>query len=83
MEMQLLGVYGLIVVAVAVVARRTYRTWFAKSSGGCGSGCGKCAAPPAVEAPDGKRVRLPLLRSEPKAQSAGFGRSGAADRYNG
>ena len=53
----------LILVGVAVagaagyVVRATWKTWFGKSKPGCGSGCGKCAAP----APDADgRHPLPM-----------------------
>ena len=61
MSLQLFIVYGLILGAVAFVARSTFRTWFTPSKAGCGSGCGKCAAP-VVEARDAKRVGLPLVK---------------------
>lgn len=58
MEMQLLAVYTLIGLAGLFVARAGYRTWFGPATGGCGSGCGQCPAPPAE--PESRRVRLPL-----------------------
>ena len=61
MSIQLLLVYMLIAAALAFVARTTYRTWFGSSKAGCGSGCGKCAAPVAEE-PGTKRVGLPLVK---------------------
>jgi len=61
MEMQLLAVYALIGLACLFVARAGYRTWFGKPKGGCGSGCGKCSAPPA-EARPSRRVGLPLSK---------------------
>ena len=61
MSLQLFIVYGLILGAVAFVARSTFRTWFTASKAGCGSGCGKCAAP-AADQPGKKRVGLPLVK---------------------
>lgn len=61
MSPQLLIVYSLIAAALAFVARATFRTWFIPSKAGCGSGCGKCAAPVAGER-DTKRVGLPLVK---------------------
>jgi hypothetical protein len=54
-----------IVVGVAVafaalyVLRATWKTWFAKSKPGCGSGCGKCAAPTTEPEANGRRP-LPM-----------------------
>ena len=49
---------GLLVAAATVyVTRSAWRTWFGKSAKGCGSGCGKCATPPAEAKPEG---RFPL-----------------------
>jgi len=61
MSFQLLIVCVLILGALAFVARSTFRTWFTASKAGCGSGCGKCAAP-AAEEPGKKRVGLPLVK---------------------
>jgi hypothetical protein len=38
---EMLVVTGIITVAAAYVARATWRAW--QPSGGCASGCGKCA----------------------------------------
>ena len=61
MSYQLLAVYALVGIALLAIARATYRTWFGKSKAGCGSGCGKCAAP-AAEPTHAKRVTLPLVK---------------------
>jgi len=53
--MQLAAVIAIIGLAALYVARSTWRTWAGKKSG-CGSGCGKCAAPAAPE----EKGRFPL-----------------------
>jgi hypothetical protein len=53
--MQLAAVVVIVGLAAGYVARATWRT-FAGKKAGCGSGCGKCAAP-APKEPDG---RFPL-----------------------
>ena len=45
-------------LAAGYVARATWREWAGKKAG-CGSGCGKCAAP-AAEQPKG-RISLPQV----------------------
>lgn len=55
MDWQLLAVGVCVLAAAAVVGRATWRTW----AGGCGSGCGKCAAPPPEAS--GRRIALPQL----------------------
>lgn len=65
MSAQLLAVYTLIGLACAFVVRSTFRTWFAPTKAGCGSGCGKCAAPTPDRPPDAtptKRVGLPVVK---------------------
>ena len=42
--MQLIATYSIIGLAAAYVLRALWRT-VAGKKGGCGSGCGKCAAP--------------------------------------
>lgn len=61
MSLQLLAVYALVGLACLFVLRSTYRTWFADAKSGCGSGCGKCAAPAPAATPK-KRVGLPLVQ---------------------
>ena len=56
---QLAIVALLIATAVIYIARSTWKTWFGKSSKGCGSGCGKCAVVP-EQKPEG-RFPLPQL----------------------
>ncbi len=51
--MQLVFTLLLITAAVGYVGRAAIRTWTAD---GCGSSCGKCAAPPEVVKPG----RIPL-----------------------
>lgn len=52
-----LAIVGLsITVASIYIARSAWKTWFGKSSKGCGAGCGKCAATP-EQKPEG---RFPL-----------------------
>jgi hypothetical protein len=43
--MQLVLVGVIVAAATLYVVRATWKTWFGKSAKGCGSGCGKCAAP--------------------------------------
>jgi hypothetical protein len=55
-----LALVGLtIAVAMAYIARSVWKTWFGKSSKGCGAGCGKCTATP-EQKPEG-RFPLPQL----------------------
>ena len=54
---QLVLVGVLIAVAAVYVLRATWKTWFGKSSKGCGAGCGKCPAPAAEPKQEG---RFPL-----------------------
>ena len=56
--MQLVAVYLLVAASTAYVLRAMWRTWFG-AKGGCSSGCGKCAAPPAV--PTEGRFPLPQI----------------------
>ena len=59
MDNQLLAVIVTIVAASAYLAYSSWRTWFAKKSPGCGSGCGNCAKPtPEVNA---HRIALPMI----------------------
>ena len=44
MQLMLVGV--LVAGAAIYLARASWRTWFAASGSGCGSGCGKCASAP-------------------------------------
>jgi hypothetical protein len=57
LQFVLVGV--IVALATGYVLRATWKTWFGKSKSGCGSGCGKCAAPaPQPEAPG--RRSLPM-----------------------
>ena len=56
MELQQAVVVAAIVLAAAYVARETWRGAF-RASGGCGSGCGKCAS---GETPDATPGRISL-----------------------
>lgn len=56
--MQLAVVAGLITLAVAYLVRSSWRT-LAGSKSGCGSACGKCAAPAPASVPG--RVSLPQV----------------------
>jgi hypothetical protein len=55
-------VVGVIVAfAAAYVLRAMWKTWFAKSQPGCGSGCGKCSTPETQpEANTNGRRSLPM-----------------------
>ena len=54
---QLVLVGVLVAAAAGYVLRAAWKTWFGKSSKGCGAGCGKCA----TTAPEPKREgRFPL-----------------------
>jgi hypothetical protein len=55
--LQLVLVGVLVACAAGYVLRATWRTWFGQSKPGCGSGCGKCAAP---EAETPGRKPLPM-----------------------
>jgi hypothetical protein len=55
---QLAIVGALVAAALGYVLRATWKTWAGGSKAGCGSGCGKCAAPAAPE-PPGRRS-LPM-----------------------
>jgi hypothetical protein len=58
-DVQLAIVLALITLAAGYVVRATVKTWFGRKAG-CGSGCGKCAAP--VPTPPQKgRVELPQI----------------------
>jgi bacterioferritin-associated ferredoxin len=51
---------GLVVAAAAgYVLRATLQTWLGSSKAGCGSGCGKCAAPGPEPVVKGRRP-LPM-----------------------
>jgi hypothetical protein len=55
-----LGVVGLsVALAAGYVLRATWKTWFGTSKSGCGSGCGKCAAPAPEPRAPGRRP-LPM-----------------------
>jgi hypothetical protein len=56
-----LVIVGFLVAAAALyVARAAWKTWFTSSAEkGCGSGCGKCAAPPQPEPKREGRFELP------------------------
>jgi hypothetical protein len=43
-QLTIVGV--IITAALAYIARSVWKTWFGKSSKGCGAGCGKCAVTP-------------------------------------
>jgi hypothetical protein len=58
--LQLVLVGVLVALAAAYVLRAARKTWFGKSSKGCGAGCGKCAAAPEAPKQDG-RFPLPQL----------------------
>lgn len=55
---QLATVAVLVAGAVGYVLRATWKTWFGAKPG-CGSGCGKCAAPEPAPAPNGRKP-LPM-----------------------
>lgn len=56
-----LAIVGLIVAAAsAYLGRALWKSWFGKSAAGCGSGCGKCAAPAPETKPEG-RFSLPQV----------------------
>ena len=58
--LQLIVVGVLVAAAAAYVVRAAWKAWSGRSAKGCGSGCGKCAAP----APESKREgRYPLPRA--------------------
>ena len=57
--LQLIAVALLVALAAGYVLRATWKTWFGKSKAGCGSGCGKCAAP-APDADTPGRRPLPM-----------------------
>ncbi len=52
MDVQLAAVLVVLVAAAGYVGRAVWRTW-TPAAGGCGVGCGKCAAP-AAEAKPGR-----------------------------
>ena len=56
---QLILVGVLVAAATTYIVRGAWKTWFGKSAKGCGSGCGKCAAPTEEPKQDG---RFPLPR---------------------
>jgi hypothetical protein len=56
---QLIVVGVLVAVAAVYVLRAAWKTWFGKSSKGCGAGCGKCSIPTAEAKQDG-RFSLPM-----------------------
>lgn len=56
--LQLVLVGALVAGAAGYLLRATYRTWFGAKSG-CGSGCGKCAAPAPQPEAKGRRP-LPM-----------------------
>jgi hypothetical protein len=56
---QLVLVGVLVAVAAGYVLRAAWKTWFGKSSKGCGAGCGTCSAPPAEPKQEG-RFPLPM-----------------------
>lgn len=57
---QLVVVGTLVAAAALYVARAAWKVWFGRSAKGCGSGCGKCAAPTPDAKPAG-RFPLPQL----------------------
>jgi hypothetical protein len=58
--LQFILVGVIVAFAAGYILRATYKTWFAKSKPGCGSGCGKCSTPtPEPEANAGRRS-LPM-----------------------
>ncbi len=58
-SLQLVLVGVVVACATGYVLRASWRTWFGRSKPGCGSGCGKCAAPaPEPETPG--RKSLPM-----------------------
>ena len=59
LEGQFIIVLGIVGLAAAYVARSAWKTWFGKKAG-CGSGCGKCAAPLAGP-PQKGRIELPQV----------------------
>ena len=59
--LQLVLVGILVAAAAGYVLRATWRTWFGKSSKGCGAGCGTCAATPPADPKQDGRFPLPQL----------------------
>jgi hypothetical protein len=65
MDWQLLAVSGIVLTAVAYLARQTWRTWSRKKSG-CGGSCGCASSPPASSQPTFIPLeQLGLRRSDP------------------
>ena len=58
-DVQLIIALVMVALAAAYVARSAWKTWFGKKAG-CGSGCGKCAAP-ASGPPQKGRIELPQI----------------------
>lgn len=56
---QLVLVGVIVAGAAGYLLRAAWKTWFGKSKPGCGSGCGKCAAPSAGADTGGRRP-LPM-----------------------
>ena len=56
---QLIVVGVLVAAAAGYVLRAAWKTWFGKSSKGCGAGCGQCSTPTAEAKQDG-RFPLPM-----------------------
>jgi hypothetical protein len=61
MNVQLAVTLVLIALAAAFVLRSAFRAVLGRGKGGCGSGCGKCAATEAP--PHAGRIGLPQLPS--------------------
>ncbi len=56
---QLVAVGVVVALAAGYILRATWKTWFGASKPGCGSGCGKCAAPTTEPEVKGRRP-LPM-----------------------
>ncbi|QJW95145.1 FeoB-associated Cys-rich membrane protein [Frigoriglobus tundricola] len=57
--LQLVLVAVIVAGAAGYVVRASWKTWFGRSKSGCGSGCGKCAAPAPEPVVTGRRP-LPM-----------------------
>jgi hypothetical protein len=57
--LQLVLVGFIVAFAAGHIVRASWKTWFGASKAGCGSGCGKCAAPALEPEVKGRRP-LPM-----------------------
>jgi hypothetical protein len=60
MDWQLLAVIAALVLALAYVARSTWRTWSGTGKA-CASACGGCVKPAPMAAEAGRRITLPQV----------------------